>query len=154
MDEKLPQITFRPIGVIHNDVKERPAADFSWLSVESTITINEELTEGLERLEDHSHIIVIFWLDRPHKPHFTLKVRPCGDASLPMVGVFASRSPHRPNAVGEKTVRLLKRKDNVLRVKGLDALDGTLVIDIKPFIPGYDSPEDAEKPQWRNRQRN
>jgi len=152
MDEKLPQMVFKPIGVVSNEVKERPLADFNWPSVVSTITINAELAEGLCGLEEHSYIIVIFWLHRPHKPHFTLKVHPCGNESLPMVGVFASRSPHRPNPVGEKTVRLLKRQGNILWVEGLDAMDGTPVLDIKPYSPGYDSPADAGKSQWSHKQ--
>jgi tRNA-Thr(GGU) m(6)t(6)A37 methyltransferase TsaA len=70
---------------------------------------------------------------------------------LPLVGLFATRSPYRPNPVGKAAVRLLQRRGNVLRVRGLDAIDGTPVIDIKPYIPGYDSATDAKAPQWITR---
>jgi len=68
-----------------------------------------------------------------------------------LVGVFASRSPNRPNRIGKTTVRLLESRGNILRVKGLDALDGAPVIDIKPYMPGYDSVENAEVPDWITR---
>ena len=64
------------------------------------------------------------------------------------MGVFATRSPDRPNPIGKATVRLLQRQGNILMVEGLDAIDGTPVIDIKPYIPGYDSVENAKAPSW------
>lgn len=153
MDGKPSQMTFKPIGVVSNEVRDRPGMDFEWLEVVSRIIIDQSLAEALDGLDKYSHIIVIFWLHRPHKSHYALKVHPRGDKSRPLVGLFASRSPHRPNPVGEKTVRLLKRQGNVLWVEGLDAIDGTPVIDIKPFMPGYDSPQDAGIPQWSHGQR-
>ena len=71
------------------------------------------------------------------------------DPSLPEVGVFASRSLFRPNPLGLKVARLLERKDNILHLEGLDAIDGTPVLDIKPFIPSNDAPEDARAPDWK-----
>jgi tRNA-Thr(GGU) m(6)t(6)A37 methyltransferase TsaA len=79
-------------------------------------------------------------------PH--IKIHPRGRQELPLVGLFATRSPHRPNSLGEATVRLLQRRGNVLKVQGLDAINGTPVIDIKPYIPGYDSVNDASVPKW------
>ena len=64
------------------------------------------------------------------------------------MGVFASRSPDRPNPIGQSTVRLRHRQGNLLTVEGLDAIDGTPVIDIKPYIPGVDSVKNAQVPQW------
>ena len=71
-----------------------------------------------------------------------------GKQELPLVGLFATRSPNRPNPVGIATVRLLERQGNILKVEGLDAIDGTPIIDIKPYIPGYDSATDAKVPPW------
>jgi len=79
---------------------------------------------------------------------FRPKYTPQGRPELPLTGLFATRAPHRPNPVGKATVRLLVRRCNRLRVQGLDAIDGTPVIDIKPYIPGYDSVADAEVPSW------
>ena len=64
------------------------------------------------------------------------------------MGVFATRSPNRPNSLGKATDRLLERRGNILKVKGLDAIDGTPVLDIKPYIPGYDSVKRAKAPSW------
>ena len=77
-----------------------------------------------------------------------MKVHPRRKQSLPLVGVFATRSPARPNPIGMATVKLLECHDNVLKVIGLDAVDGTPVLDIKPYIPGYDSPNEAKTPDW------
>jgi tRNA-Thr(GGU) m(6)t(6)A37 methyltransferase TsaA len=153
MNQKLPDIVFKPIGTVSSEVADKPGADFDWWQVVSRIVVDESLSEALDSLDEFSHIIVIYWLHKSRAEKTCLKVHPRGDKSLPLVGLFASRSPHRPNPVGEKTVRLLKRQGNVLWVEGLDAIDGTPVIDIKPFIPGYDSPVDARTPQWNRRHR-
>jgi tRNA (Thr-GGU) A37 N-methylase len=63
-------------------------------------------------------------------------------------GLFAVRTPNRPNPIGKTTVRLLEKHGNILKVQGLDAIDGSLVLDIKPYIPGYDSASDATVPSW------
>ena len=76
------------------------------------------------------------------------KVHPRGQQELPLVGRFATRSPTRPNPIGKTTVKLLERRGNILKVTGLDAIDGTPVIDIKPYIPGYDSVLDTRVPPW------
>ena len=76
------------------------------------------------------------------------KVHPRHRKELPLVGLFASRSPNRPNPVGKATVKLLQRKGNILKVEGLDAVNGSPIIDIKPYIPGYDSADDAKVPPW------
>ena len=71
-----------------------------------------------------------------------------GKPELPLVGVFATRSPHRPSPVGETTVRLLECQGNILKVEGLDAIDGTPVIDIKPYVSEFDSATNVKVPQW------
>jgi tRNA-Thr(GGU) m(6)t(6)A37 methyltransferase TsaA len=75
-------------------------------------------------------------------------VHPKRNPDLPLVGVFATRSPARPNPIGIATVKLLECRDNVLKVIGLDAIDGTPVLDIKPHIPGSDSPTSVSTPGW------
>ncbi|MFH1651081.1 MAG: tRNA (N6-threonylcarbamoyladenosine(37)-N6)-methyltransferase TrmO, partial [Chloroflexota bacterium] len=108
--------------------------------------------EALDGLEGFSHIIVIFWMHRTDRTRpLRLKIHPRGDAALPLTGLLATRSPHHPNPLGMTAVRLLGRKENILRVKGLDALDGTPVIDIKPYLPGGDSPRGARTPPWVKR---
>ncbi len=153
MDKQPPDMKLKPIGFISNEMKAiPPKPGYNWQAIESTITVSEDLGEALESLDRYSHIIVIYWLHRAYIRDYSIKVHPRGDKSLPLVGLFASRSPYRPNPVGAKTVQLIKRRGNRLWVRGLDAIDGTPVIDIKPFIPGYDSPDEAAVPEWDSRE--
>jgi tRNA-Thr(GGU) m(6)t(6)A37 methyltransferase TsaA len=149
MTGKPSEITIKPIGIVRSKVKQKPKPEYNWQEVVSEIVIDSSLTEALDGLERYSHIIVLYWLHQAVEPgRMAIKVRPRGEPELPLVGLFATRSPYRPNSLGQKVVRLLGRKANVLRVEGLDAINKTPVIDIKPYIPGYDSADDATAPQW------
>jgi len=145
MEDELPEIRLKAIGAVHNAIKDRDRRNSE--NIISEIVLDPALTEGLEGLEDFSHLIVIYFMHRSRKP-FPLKVHPRYRTLPEPVGVFASRSPDRPNPLGKATVRLLERRENVLKVRGLDAMDGTPVIDIKPYIPGLDSADDATVPLW------
>jgi len=143
-------ITFEPIGYVRTPFKERPTQ--GWSEFISEIVLRDELAEGLEGLEEFSHIQVLFWLHRVRKEEkLSLKIHPMGRHDLPLVGLFATRSPTRPNPIGLTTVELLKREGDVLTVSGLDAEDGTPILDIKPYIPGYDGPQGAKVPSWISR---
>ena len=96
----------------------------------SEIEIAPELADGLFRLEENEKVLVLFIFDR--SDGYDLEVHPKGDANNPLVGVFASRSPRRPNPIGATVVKLLRVEGNVLTVSGLDAWEGTPVVDIKP----------------------
>ncbi len=137
--------TLKIIGTVKNELKQPSRRDCR--DVISEIMIDESLTEALDNLDEFSHIIVIYWMHKSggQAPN---KVRPMGKPGLPLVGLLASRAPHRPNPIGKTTVRLLRRRGNILKVKGLDAINGTPVIDIKPYIPGYDSAARARVPPW------
>ena len=135
----------KPIGTVHNEIKQTGQRDFQ--SIVSEIVINKSLNEALDNLDEFSHIIVLYWMHQADNPP-PLKVHPRRDPSIALKGVLATRSPSRPNPIGKATVRLLERRGNVLRVMGLDAIDGTPVIDIKPYLPGYDSVADARVPSW------
>lgn len=136
-----------PIGFVKNKITE-PKRE-NWESVISEIIINEDLKEALSRIEEFSHIIVIYWMHKVSpSQRSVVKVHPKSDRNLPLVGVLTSRSPARPNPIGITTVKLLDRRDNVLKVIGLDAIDGTPVLDIKPYIPGNDSTTKAKTPGW------
>jgi tRNA (adenine37-N6)-methyltransferase len=138
-------ITLKPIGTVHSPLQDRERRDAS--AVIAEIIIEPEYAAGLDNLEDFSHIIVIFYLHQSRKPA-PLKVHPRMRKDPAPVGVFASRSPDRPNALGKTTVKLLEHHDNILKVKGLDAIDGTPVIDIKPYIPDIDATPEAKVPPW------
>jgi tRNA-Thr(GGU) m(6)t(6)A37 methyltransferase TsaA len=141
------EINLTPIGFVRNSVTEPKKED--WQSVISEIIVNDNLKEALSGIDEFSHIIVIYWMHKtsPSERSVT-KVHPRRNQNLPLVGVFATRSPARANPIGVATVKLLERRDNVLKVIGLDAIDGTPVLDIKPHIPGSDSPATARTPAW------
>jgi len=141
------KIDLTPVGIVKNDINESGKRD--WEDVVSEIVINEEYEQALDQIEGFSHITVIFWFNQtsPSKRSI-LKVHPKGNKDLPLVGVFATRSPARPNLIGVTTVKLLDHCKNVLKVIGLDARDGTPVLDIKPYIPTRDSLAEARTPAW------
>jgi len=149
MTNQLPEITLKPIGIVKNNIKQRPGHGYNWQEVVSEIVVDNSLTEALDTLEEFSHIIVIYWMHEVYVPtQLPGKIYPRGNKELPLVGRFATRSPTRPNPIGKTTVRLVEHQDNILKVAGLDAIDGTPVVDIKPYIPGYDSVPDARVPTW------
>jgi tRNA-Thr(GGU) m(6)t(6)A37 methyltransferase TsaA len=140
-------LSMRPIAVVRNNVSE-PRPD-GWEQVRSDLVFREELAPALEGIETYSHIIVVFHCHLVlEAERDLLQLHPRGDLSLPLQGVLATRSQRRPNALGVSVVPLLRRRHNVLRVLGLDAVDGTPVLDIKPYIPYYDSVPDARVPDW------
>ena len=144
----MPELTLKPIGIVKSEVKDPVRRD--WQGVVSEIIIDQSLEECLEGLEDFSHIMVVYWMHRaPSWGQPPGKVHPMGRADLPLVGLFATRAPHRPNPLGVTVTRLLERRGKVLKVEGLDAIDGTPVIDIKPYIPPRAvSPDNLQMPDW------
>ena len=144
---RVPSMNLKAIGIVRNEIKQPKR--HGWGEVVSDIVVRSDLTEALDGLDEFSHLIVLYWMHQltPGR-ELPLKVHPMGKPELPLTGRFATRSPSRPNPVGQSTVKLLERRGNVLRVKGLDATDGTPVIDIKPYLPGYDSASDAKVPPW------
>ena len=138
-------ISLSPIGIVKNSIKKPIRHD--WQAIVSEIIVNDNLQEALSRIEEFSHIVVLYWMHKvsPSQRSVT-KVHPRGEQNLPLVGVLASRSPTRPNPIGVSTVKLLERQGNVLKVIGLDAVDGTPVLDIKPYIT--DLPNKTRAPGW------
>ncbi|OFV66577.1 MAG: Uncharacterized protein family UPF0066 domain protein [Candidatus Syntrophoarchaeum butanivorans] len=131
-----------PIGTIHTPYKtvlECPRQGAGTDTV-GEVEVFREFEEGLTDVEGFSHLILLCWLDR--SDGYKLMVRTPWDARPH--GVFATRSPHRPNPIGLSIVRLLERMDNVLKVRGLDLVDGTPLIDIKPFVPAFDGVDDVK----------
>lgn len=148
----MQQIILNPIGTIHNEITGPKRS--GWEDVTSRIVIDEAWSEHLEGLEDFSHILVLFWMHQsPVSSRPPARIHPRGRAELPLVGLFSTRAPHRPNSIGASVVRLIERHDNILTVAGLDAIDGTPVIDIKPYMPAIDNPSDIRTPDWVNRLR-
>ena len=141
-------VSLAPIAVVRNTVFD-PRPD-GWESVKSDLIFREDLIDALEGIDSYSHIIVVFSCHRVPDDVKTHTFPP-GDVNLPQQGILASRSQLRPNSVGVAVVQLLRKRKNIVRVLGLDAIDGTPIVDVKPYLPQYDSIPDATVPEWVSR---
>lgn len=117
---------------------------------EAKIRVFPEFCSGLKGVEEFSHLIVLYWfhLRDNEADRQTLLVFPRRHIINVEKGVFACRSPSRPNPIGLCVVELVKRENCTLTVKGLDALEGSPIIDLKPYIPHHDAVQDAHIPEW------
>jgi tRNA-Thr(GGU) m(6)t(6)A37 methyltransferase TsaA len=135
-------VSYRPIGVVRNHLREpRPGG---WEDVRSDLILREELVDALDSLDGFSHVIVVFHMNQVPAAEARHRVPVAGTER----GVLATRSQLRPNPIGVAVVPLIRRRENILRVVGLDATDGTPVLDIKPYLPPYDAVPDATLPGW------
>ena len=125
----MEEISIQAIGTVRNPFDETTARD-TFHKSESEIILRQELEEGLEGLKPGNKIYIIYYFHRSHG--FELLQHPRGNRLNPKRGVFSLRSPRRPNPIGLTQVELLSIDNNRLRVRGLDAIDGTPVLDIKP----------------------
>ena len=140
--------TVGAIGAVKCAVTEMSQG--GWAKIDSEIHLNPDLAGGLQGLAGFSHVLVVFFLDRAQgfDPAKQLLRKPRGRDDLAAVGVFAQRTKFRPNPIGVTAVELLGIGGNVVRVRGLDALDGTPVLDIKPYMPPFDRKENVKTPPW------
>lgn len=130
------------------DWRERAARMRKQSESVSELIIDAGLDGVLDGIDDFSHIMVIYWAHLvPAERRSTTRVHPMGNRKFPLVGVFATRSPVRPNSILTSVVRLIERRGNVLQVTGLDALDGSPILDIKPYQP-CNEPKDIKIPDW------
>jgi tRNA-Thr(GGU) m(6)t(6)A37 methyltransferase TsaA len=136
-------ICFNPIGFVRTKLSDEEVRNKPYDELLADIEILSEYTEGLEGINGFSHLLVFFYLNKvtieQRKP---LMTRPRSVVryglsleELPLVGVFCLDTPHRPNPIGLSVVELLWRKERILRVKGLDAINETPVLDLKPYSP-------------------
>ena len=135
-------IQYRPIGIIHTEYIEQKFTPIQGFYSKSTGTVElfPEYTAGLKDLEGFSHIILIYHFHRAGKP--SLITHPFIDYKAER-GIFAIRHYNRPNPIGLSIVRLAGIKDNILEIDGIDVLDGTPLLDIKPYISLFDRPENV-----------
>lgn len=143
------ELTLRPIGYVVAS-QASPDGGAGWEEGEAELEIDPVWAGALEGIEGFSHIWVLWWLDRSptdQRP-VALQVHPEGRQEIPPVGLFATRSPRRPNPVAMTAVRLLERRENRLRVQGVDAYPGTPVLDIKPYLLRGDLIPGATGPVW------
>src|SRR3989338_9950105 len=145
--DKEGSIRLEPIGRAKNTVKKPTLT--GWKNLTTEIAVDKRYTKGLDGIEDYSHVIIVYWMGAETECH--LKHHPQGRSDVPYGGIFACRCPQRPNRIAISTVKLLSRKNNSIKVKGLDILDGTLILDIKPYTPNYDVVNKARVPAWVGR---
>jgi tRNA-Thr(GGU) m(6)t(6)A37 methyltransferase TsaA len=140
------EIRLHPIGVVRNEVGSG-GREVEWEAVDSEILIDPEWVDALDGIDGFSHVWVLFYFSASPRPE-AARTHPQGRGDLPLVGRLATRSPVRPNPIGLTPVELLAVEGNCLRVRGLDAFDGTPVLDLKPYLPRGDSIPDARVPDW------
>jgi tRNA (adenine37-N6)-methyltransferase len=140
----LPEtIKVQPIGVVKRQGDR------------ASIELKPELAPALLGLPGFSHVWVFYWFhgnDRPEE-RATLQVHPRRDPTNPLTGVFATRAPVRPNLIAMTACRIVRVDKNILEVEGLDALEGSPVLDLKPYIPESDALPEAKTPQWLKKRR-
>src|SRR5262245_19635114 len=141
------EFPLRPIGTVRAPVTD--PVDLDWGAVESRIVVRPEYRPGLRGLDEFSHVVVVALL---HGASFDLSKhlvrRPRGRSDMPELGIFAQRAKDRPNPLGVSVVPLLAVEPDGIRVRGLDAIDGTPVVDLKPHFPAFDSAVGATVPDW------
>jgi tRNA (adenine37-N6)-methyltransferase len=143
-------LVLSPIGYVRHGLADDVVKD-QWATLEARIEVLDEYADGLELIDEFSHLIVLYWMHRLREGgRQILQIKPRGLLrhglsleELPTVGVFASDAPVRPNPIGLTVVELAGREGNVLTVKGIDAFDEAPVLDIKPYT------EDRLKPEAR-----
>lgn len=144
------KICFKTIGFVKNAVEAKK--DVSWGEEISYLILDEEYEEGLKGLSDFSYITLIYYLDKAKfdKDKHLVR-RPQNREDMPLVGIFAQRAKDRPNPIGMTSVELVAVEKNIITVRGLDAIDGTPILDIKPYYPMYDCKEKVRIPEWVSR---
>jgi tRNA-Thr(GGU) m(6)t(6)A37 methyltransferase TsaA len=133
----MDEIKYRPIGIIHSPFEEpkgTPIQPAAAEGVAGTVEVFPEYVKGLQDIEGFSHVILIYHFHLSRKA--ALKAKPFMDDEAH--GVFAMRGPSRPNPIGVSVVRLVKVEGNVLHVQDVDIVDGTPLLDIKPYVPEFD----------------
>ncbi len=146
----MKDIPLQIIGRVRNG--RDSAADSGWGAVTSTIEMEPAFAEGLRGLDAFSHALILFYMHRDddREPPVLIR-RPRGRADMPFIGVFAQRGRMRPNTVGITATAIVRLEPGRLVVQGLDAVEGTPVLDIKPYVPAFDRVEAARTPEWVQR---
>lgn len=143
----MDSIEITPIGYVSHKLDDEEIPRQRAVMV-SEITIDDQWSDALTGIEEYSHIFVLFWMHkRNENTSVEQLIHPRGDKNLPLSGVLATRVRNRPNPVGLAVAELLERNGNTLKVKRLDAFNGTPIIDIKPY-DDYDVFESVKVPEW------
>jgi tRNA (adenine37-N6)-methyltransferase len=139
--ETIKPICLNPVGVVQKQGKR------------AYLEIYPEYASALKGLQGFSHLWVFYWFHENDTPvrRQTLQVHPRRDPANPLTGIFACRSPERPNLIGFTACRIVSVQDNLVEVADLDARDGSPILDLKPYIPEGDAISEARTPDWLQR---
>lgn len=141
------QITLQSIATVQNS--RRDAIDDDWGEIISEITLEPHVpAEAFAGIETFSHLEIVFYFDKVDEAKIVFSGRPRGNPDYPLVGIFSQRKKDRPNKIGLCTVELLEHNGRTVKVKGLDAIDGTPILDIKPVFKEFQPSGEIMQPAW------
>lgn len=139
--------TFQPVATVKNARKE--PIDDHWSTIIAEIELADHIpTEAFERISDFSHLEIIYFFNKVNAADIVFSGRPRGNPNYPVTGIFAQRKKDRPNTIGLCTVELLEHSGRTIKVKYLDAIDGTPVLDIKPVFREFQPKSAIRQPDW------
>lgn len=141
------EIILQPIATVKNS-RKAPTDDF-WETVISDIELADHVpTEAFENISDFSHLEIIYYFDKVKPEDIVFSGRPRGNPNYPLVGIFGQRKKDRPNTIGLCTVELLEHNGRKIKVKFLDAIDATPILDIKPVFKEFKPSKEILQPKW------
>jgi len=144
------EIKLKPIGFVSSPVTER--MDENWGKITSKIILKPEYAGALVGLDGFSHAIILTYLHQAHyEKEKHLQRRPRNLETMPKLGILSQRAKNRPNPIGVTAVEIISVADDYLEVKGLDAINETPILDIKPYYPHYDKIDNSKVPEWVDR---
>lgn len=144
------EINMKPIGFVYSSVTER--MDENWGEVTSKIILESEFAGALLGLECFSHAIIVTYLhEATYEKDKHIQRRPRNLETMPVTGILSQRAKNRPNPIGVTAVEILDVGDDYLEIKGLDAINETPILDIKPYYPHYDKVNNSKVPEWVDR---
>lgn len=141
------EVVLKPIATVKNSRKE-PIDDY-WETIIADIELADHIpTEAFANISDFSHLEIIYYFDKVKEDDIVFSGRPRGNPNYPLVGIFGQRKKDRPNQIGLTTVELLEHDGRTLKVKFLDAIDGTPILDIKPVFKEFQPKTEISQPVW------
>ena len=141
------EIVLQPVATVKN-ARTEPIDD-NWEAITAEIELADHIpTEAFDSISDFSHLEIIFCFDKAKKEDIVFSGRPRGNPKYLLVGIFGQRKKDRPNSIGLTTVELLEHKGRTIKVKFLDAIDGTPVLDIKPVFKEFQPKTEIKQPDW------
>ena len=141
------EIVLKPIAIVKNSRKE--PIDDNWEAIIADIELAEDIpTEAFDNISDFSHLEFIYYFDKVNKGDIVFSGRPRGNPNYPLVGIFGQRKKDRPNQIGLTTVELIEHNGRTIKVKFLDAIDGTPILDIKPVFKEFQPKTGIRQPVW------